>query len=279
MDIGLKRIGRIFRSIFTDYRIGRKNKIFAVMAVRNEAYHLPTFLKSISKYVDGIIALDDGSTDGTAEILEGCRKVVKIIKSEYHESPDWDERGNRERVIRCAKEYGADWVLCCDPDERFEVRFLRRLRILTARGRFCYVLHVRERWESHREWRCDGIWNDKSKECFFPLSDMMTFDAPFSHHISWAYREIRDNCYLTEFSLYHMKMIKHEDRVARAKLYDTLDPDHEMQSIGYDYLADPAGLVTAKIENKNRYDYRHLPDDLKNYVAAGAAKKAFSILI
>ena len=65
--------------------------LIAIMCVRNEEYHLPTFLDHIRDYVDGFVVLDDGSTDNTIKILENEPKMLKIIKNKVTNKLDWDE--------------------------------------------------------------------------------------------------------------------------------------------------------------------------------------------
>ena len=54
--------------------------LIAVMCIRNEERHLPTFLKHIRDYVDGFVVLDDGSTDKSIEIVNNEPKLLKLIK-------------------------------------------------------------------------------------------------------------------------------------------------------------------------------------------------------
>ena len=252
--------------------------IIAVMCVRNEEYHLPTFLKHLRKYVDGFVVLDDGSTDNTLDILKNEPKMLKIIKRPVTNKLDWDEKGNRKKLLKetykISKDKDNTWVLCCDPDERFETRFLKRLRDLTNEKKV-YGVHFRELFGDKNHYRCDGIWNGKLKYIFFPLSKKMDFDSTYiyRHHIPWYYAEISNNLELLEYNLYHFKMLKSYDRLKRADLYNKLDPDKKMQPVGYDYLYDLNGIKLQKVKFKNRYDYKNIPDDLKKFSELKELKK------
>lgn len=241
-----------------------KQKLIACMCIKNEEYFLPGFLKHIRNFVDGICVLDDGSTDKTLEILKKEPKVQKIIELPVHSSLEWDEKGNREKVIRAASDLGANWVLCCDPDERFEKNFLKNMRkLINSDKKNVYGVHFRECWESWKKYRSDGIWNKKEKYILFPLQEKMTFEFKQNHHIFWHYKELNQNLYLLPYNLYHLKMIREEERIKRVNLYNTLDPNLEMQPIGYDYLIDEKNIELSLIKFKNRFDYSTLPTDLK----------------
>lgn len=128
-----------------------------------------------------------------------------------------------------------------------------------------YGVHVREMHEDKKHYRCDGIWNNKSKYVLFPLDYEMDFETTYTqrHHIHWMYGQIMNNLCMTDYNLYHLKMIKKENRVKRAKLYNELDPDKKLQPIGYDYLYDDTGMELKKIPFSKRYDYTQIPRDLK----------------
>ena len=44
-------------------------KLIAACNFKNEEWILPTWLERTSQFADGIVALDDGSTDNTLKIL------------------------------------------------------------------------------------------------------------------------------------------------------------------------------------------------------------------
>jgi hypothetical protein len=124
-------------------------------------------------------------------------------------------------------------------------------------------LHFRELWESCRTYRCDGLWDKKKKFVLFPLRDEMNFDFPHQYHTYWHYRELDGKLELLPYNLYHLKMIKKEEREKRAALYNALDPNLEIQPIGYDYLIDENGLLLSRVEFKKRYSYSTVPSDLR----------------
>src|SRR4051812_48137917 len=89
----------------------RSTRMLGLLAARNELERLPGYLANVAPHVDGIVALDDGSTDGTAEYLESRPEVLEVLRVPP-ERTEWDETGNHRELIRAALEHGAEWALC-----------------------------------------------------------------------------------------------------------------------------------------------------------------------
>jgi hypothetical protein len=62
---------------------------------------LPGFVRNVGPQVDGIVALDDGSTDGTGDYLASRPEVIELIRVPP-ERPAWDEPGNHRRLVESA---------------------------------------------------------------------------------------------------------------------------------------------------------------------------------
>ncbi len=243
------------------------NEIICVMCCYNEEKNLRDCILSLSPYVDQFVIYDDGSTDNSIASIKDLPKVTKIIENKEKEG--WMERNNRKVLLEEAKKlskYDNPWVLCVDPDERFEERFLKKLRKITRKyNDLDIVLHVkfRELWNDLDHYRVDYVWNTKNKGLLFKLSNKMTFDYSQEHHIPWAYREIVNNTKFLNYNLYHLKMIKEQDRIDRKNLYNKLDPNKKMQKIGYDYLVDEENIKLRKVNFINKFNLEYVPDYYK----------------
>ena len=238
------------------------SEIICIMCVHNEKLNLEPCINHLYRYVDKFVIFDDESNDESIEPIKKYDKVVAIIQEKQKGTHKWRERHNREVVLRKAKEVSnceTPWVLCVDPDERFEIRFLKDLRkIIDSNPNKAINIHFRELWDNIKQYRYDGIWDTKNKTLLFPLSNNMTFNYEHEHHIPWIYRELTEVVTL-DYNLYHLKMVKPLDREARKDLYNKLDPNKEMQPIGYDYLVDTNNIKTRKIKWKNKYNYKTVP--------------------
>ena len=108
---------------------GGQPLLVCLLPVRNAEADLPGFLEGVSGFCDAVVALDDGSTDRTAEILE-AHPIVKILlrnprREDYRE---WDDADNRNRLIEASEALNPDWLISLDADERLDERDATSLR-------------------------------------------------------------------------------------------------------------------------------------------------------
>src|SRR3954454_1527082 len=95
-------------------------KFVVMLRVKYGIAFVDEWLSCFEKLVDEIVVLDNGSTDGTFEILEAHPKVVDIVSTEgYNEGRDKNLLYARVRLRN------PDWVLWVDVDEIFEPELTR----------------------------------------------------------------------------------------------------------------------------------------------------------
>lgn len=95
-------------------------KLVAMLRVKNGILFIDRWLSSIEPLVDEIVVVDNGSSDGTSEVLRRHPKVVAIEHTEgFHEG--------RDKILAYtrARERKPDWMLWLDVDEIFEERLTR----------------------------------------------------------------------------------------------------------------------------------------------------------
>ncbi|XHS76673.1 glycosyltransferase family 2 protein [Burkholderiaceae bacterium UC74_6] len=91
--------------------MNKQQSLALVVIARNEAPRLPRLLNSVRPFVDRMLVLDTGSTDGTPELARSLGAQVEEF--------DWvdDFSAARNRALELA---GADWHLVLDADEWLE---------------------------------------------------------------------------------------------------------------------------------------------------------------
>jgi len=113
--------------------------------------------------------------------------------------------------------------------------------------------------------RIDGPWAHKSRACLFRLPQEIAFAQAPALHGPWYPDAVAQHgvMYRSYYRLYHLKMIRREDRVARRDLYRRLDPERRLQPMGYDYLAEEGpALRLAAVAPGRGYALASLPKDL-----------------
>lgn len=225
----------------------RRIKLTALLAVRNGMRYLPGFLRNVAPQVDEIIALDDGSSDGSAALLAEHKAVVELLQNPI-DRPAWDEVGNHRALIQAALRHGADWVVCVDADERLEEHFRARAERVIARARLfghsAYAVRLRELWDDPGQYRVDGIWGRKAVARLFRLREDHEFDTRPLHGLKAPLQASRRGRFpKADLNIYHLAMLRAEDREMRRRRYEEADPECRWQRIGYAYLTDESGLT------------------------------------
>ncbi len=90
-------------------------RLLIAIPVHNERKYVEQVLAKVRHFHDEILVIDDGSTDGTAEILAG-RQDVQILRHPVN-------RGYGQSLIdafRHADQHGYEWVITMDCDEQHE---------------------------------------------------------------------------------------------------------------------------------------------------------------
>jgi hypothetical protein len=234
-------------------------RLFAALAARNERELLPGWMRNVGPQVDGIVALDDGSTDGTGEWLATREEVVELIRVSP-DRPIWDEVANHKRLIEAACRHGAEWLVCVDADERLERGFRPRAEAVIRRGSRlgldAYHLRLRDLWDSREHYRVDGIWATKRVGRLFRVRADVELDDRALHSAKAPLdaRRVGWSLPVAAIELYHLGMLTPAQRSARREKYERLDPDHLWQSMGYRYLTDESGLRLRRIPARRAFE-------------------------
>ncbi len=123
-------------------------EVACLLPARNCADDLPGWFESVARFADAVVALDDGSTDGTRAILAGHPLVRRLLVNPVRASyAGWDDGANRARLLDAAAELSPSWIVSLDADERIpadDAAALRRF-LRTGADRSCAYLLTRYR--------------------------------------------------------------------------------------------------------------------------------------
>lgn len=178
----------------------------------NEANrYLSEVLAHLQTYVDGLIVLDDGSTDGTDRI---CMKQPKLIAFKKRNSSGFwsNEAEVRGELWSMVESVGPEWVLMIDADEIFEdgirefiPRVLKQERFHAVRFPIYHFwgdrFHIRvdKWWDPRRNYEillfryhADQVyhWTQRELHCGRYPIEVLFYPSRFSHirlyHYGWA---------------------------------------------------------------------------------------------
>jgi len=260
--------GRAFKSVFFQVpsfkfcpgeKERRQVRLLAVIMVRNEARFLPGLLRNVGPQVDGLLALDDGSSDGSRQLLEEYPFVREVLRNPA-DRPAYDEVAGHRRLMEAARRHGAEWVLAVDADERLEREFRQRAERVIRRGRWlglrAFEVHLRDLWGSTDRYRTDGLWGRKGvPRLFRALSDHRFDKSPLHGSKAPLQGKILGHYPLANLILYHLRMVRPEDREERRRRYEQLDPQARFQPrLGYGYLTDERGIKLRPVPAKRGHE-------------------------
>lgn len=212
-------------------------KVVAVFSYRYDQHLVPDLIANLDPVVDGWIAYDDRASDG-------------IFSSEPR---------RRLALIAAAHQAGADWVLAMDPDERLENAVAGRIgQMISGSRQVAWGFRCREMY-TPASYRVDGPWGQKMQHRLFGAYHPDRYRSKDLHG-AWFPDDIGLRLKDSGLNLYHLKMIEPKRRAARRDLYNRLDPDRRLQQIGYDYLADEAGMILETVPAGREYFPAHADD-------------------
>lgn len=237
----------------------RRVRLLAVTMVLNESRFLPGMLRNVGPQVDGIVALDDGSTDGSDRLLEEFPQVVELLRNPPHSSGG-NEPGGHRRLVEAALRHGAEWIVAVDADERLEHEFRPRAERVIRRGRRiglkAFEIYIRELWSSPGFYRSDGIWGRKwGPRLFRALSGHRFEERPLHAAKAPLQGKVFGIFPLADLIIYHLRMVRPQDREARRRRYERLDPEARCQpGLGYAYLTDERGIKLRPVPARRKFE-------------------------
>lgn len=103
--------------------------VAAVSMVKDEADIVEHTLRRMADEVDALIIVDNGSTDGTRDILDDLARDLPLTVMDDPD-PAYFQSRKMSRLAHIAAAQGADWVIPFDADERWYSPFGRIADVL-----------------------------------------------------------------------------------------------------------------------------------------------------
>lgn len=213
--------------------------LVCLLPVRNGEADLPGYLDSAAVFADAIVALDDGSTDRTREILQAS-PLVKIVL-ENPPRPDyvgWDDAANRNRLLAAATDLQPTWILSLDADERIppdDGAALRAFLETDAMPGLGYGFRVYRMWEDMDRYDRAGLVVYR----LFAWHPGQRFSEQRLHFVPLPVDLPRARWVRTTIRIQHLGGMTETRRQARFEKYRQADPGNEFQH-SYRDLLEPA---------------------------------------
>lgn len=181
-----------------DFNMNKKAKLVMITMFKNEAKTIKRMLESCYKYIDYYVIQDNGSTDGTPEIVEDFFKDKNIPGYVYKCEEGWVGFGwNRDHLLqKCqSTDHGCDWILKMDCDEilqvdddfdwsEFDDKNLHAFHVTAIQGSTIYQRAWI--WNAKFNWKFN---HDTAHETIELLTDGIGADFR-RHNLSKSFRQI-----------------------------------------------------------------------------------------
>ncbi|GAB6171934.1 hypothetical protein JCM15765_14120 [Paradesulfitobacterium aromaticivorans] len=204
-------------------------RITLAMLVSNESdRYLESVLKHAVQYIDAAVILDDASDDNTVEICQTILQDVPLTLVSNPEPGFHNEIILRKQLWEMAAATGPDWILLLDADEVFEDKAPAVLRELAAHSDiYHYSFRLYDMW-AENSYREDTYWS--AHKVYRPF--MVRYVPGFNY----LWQETPQHCGRLPKNIYelpgetsqlrikHLGWLKPEDRLAKYKRYQRLDP-------------------------------------------------------
>ena len=226
----------------------------------NDSRMLPHFFRHYSSLVDRFFVFDNGSTDGSLQLLaENERVQVSHFHTEFDSFADTELRLSEE-VWKNSKDL-ADWVFIVDIDEHVYHEDLRsylricRQRGITAIQAFGYEM-ISETFPDASMPLCDVVTNgvrssEYGKLCLFNPSAITRTNFSYGRHSASPEGRVKWPA-AREVLLLHYKKLGVEYEIARsAELKTGLRARDIERNMGYQYLFS-AGEITERFRSTAR---------------------------
>lgn len=200
----------------------------------NESKFLPGFLENMAIYFDGIILLDDESTDGTYDLVEHPKLLLKLKKKRN----GFNDLENRNILLDVASFFRSEWFCFMDIDERFgpktDFSFLNKSFNVIL---FDFIhLYDEQHYITELPYSDSGIF--KRKRMFRGMGRVQINTQYRKLHFALA--PMHENIYLSKVLVMHLGTIS---KIKRKQKYDFYQMEDKEKTYDYSYLVKPNNVA------------------------------------
>jgi glycosyltransferase involved in cell wall biosynthesis len=213
----------------------KAGKLVCLLPARNAEHDIPGYLGSVGRFADAVVALDDGSTDRTAELLEASPLVQCLLQNpRRHTYAGWDDSANRQRLLDAAAPLDPDWVVFVDADERIDREDGAAIRELVegpGRPGHAYGFRVFRMVGDAGHYDQAKLWVYR----MFRFEPGQELPSKRLHLVPVPTSIPRERLVKTTIRIQHLGGLTEDRRAARLRKYDEADPER-MEQRAYGHL-------------------------------------------
>lgn len=224
--------------VISDRMFEKSYPLIALIPTYNESENIAECLSSAEKYCDGIILLDDDSTDGTYQLACSNKLLIKVQKTRTK----FNDKQNRNILLDIASFFKVEWLIFIDADERFDERFVDLREIMIRTDVDTVGVWIANLWDSLETYRVDmkdtnpysknGLWY---RWRMFRFKGRMQIISPVNlHFVTIPYRHLRREL-KSKTLILHIGYMEKSKRSSKYRFYQIED---EMKIIDYDNILD-----------------------------------------
>lgn len=144
-----KQLNDFCQNRFAEYEIashfgGKQYPVLLLVQCYNESHRISRFLEQASHLFDGIVLLDDGSTDGTYELARAEKILLKCKKRRT----EFNDLQNRNLLLDLASFVNHKIAFFLDVDEMLDERFCNVRQYVDDDGADAYMVPYIHLWNS-----------------------------------------------------------------------------------------------------------------------------------
>lgn len=210
--------------------------VICLIQIRNEKQYLPSLLLHLEKFCDGIILLDDGSSDSSFEKAQSDKLLLKA-KKQY--SVSFNDLENRNLLLDLAYLFKSKWFFFMDADERFDLRYAN-IHSLIKQEKFDVIgFKMVNLWDKETQYRVDMPEGKKGVMVRYRMFKNMGYmQIKSKREIHFRATPFKLNRTIANVLVLHYGLMSSKTRKLKYQRYLVQDQNGLKQSYNYGYLQD-----------------------------------------
>ena len=238
----LKRIGNNYDQIFQTNRIyfitkhydDSPQKLIVILRTHNDITYLPRWLRSVQSYADAVCVVFDRCIDSSQSLF--YKSNFPTIGIDF--DTNFNEKRDRDWLVKTAVEHGATWILSLDADELLEDSFTREYVNSLMHPRnpeiMAYIFNFRNLWLGTTHYRIDGVFGQMVGHRMFKVVPNMSIQSSYDNGLHCTHVPMAPHSYLRHIRsrILHFGYNSPEKCLAKYAFYTALDPYPNKSLVG-----------------------------------------------